>query len=243
MPKRKSPPRKRTSNYFFLLLLIASLVGAFLLLFVFKPDRGTVDVKDLVSNACQTSSLSGEFLPSKNLAYFEGKKIRVPNTKVPKEEAKNNLAQVLGEVSGEKWIEVDLSEQKLIAWEGGQKFLETAVSTGLPWWPTPTGEFRIWTKFRYSGMEGGSGKYYYNLPNVPYVMFFENDKVPGWKGYGLHGTYWHNDFGTPRSHGCVNLPTPIAEKIFYWSGPTIEEGKKAMRASNENLGTRIVIHK
>ena len=81
-------------------------------------------------------------------------------------------------------------------------------------------------------MEGGSGKYYYNLPNVPFVMYFQNDQVPGWRGYGLHGTYWHNVFGTQRSHGCVNLPTSIAKQIFYWT----EAGDK------DKLGTRIVIH-
>jgi len=150
--------------------------------------------------------------------------------------------KVLSLSTEERWIEVDLSEQKLKAWEGGSLFLETPVSTGLPWWPTPKGEFRIWIKLRATRMEGGSGKYYYNLPNVPYVMFFENESVPGWRGYGLHGTYWHNSFGTPRSHGCVNLPTNIAKELYFWTTPTLPEGKGVVYASAENLGTRIVIH-
>jgi len=91
-------------------------------------------------------------------------------------------------------------------------------------------------------MEGGEGRYYYNLPNVPYVMYFQNDKVPGWRGYGLHGAYWHNAFGTPRSHGCVNLPIPAAEKLYYWTTPTLPEGKSSVFSSEENLGTRIIIH-
>lgn len=74
-------------------------------------------------------------------------------------------------------------------------------------------------------MEGGSGRYYYNLPNVPYTMFFENEKIPRWKGYGIHGAYWHNDFGTPRSHGCVNLPVDAARKLYYWADPVLPEGK------------------
>ena len=150
---------------------------------------------------------------------------------------------VLGTASpSERWIEIDLSEQKLKAWDGNALFLETPISTGLPWWPTPKGEFRIWIKLRFTKMEGGSGRYYYNLPNVPYVMFFENESVPGWRGYGLHGTYWHNAFGTQRSHGCVNLPTPIAERLFYWTTPELSGNKWAVYSSDKNPGTRIVIH-
>ena len=134
------------------------------------------------------------------------------------------------------------SEQKLKAWEGDRLFLETPVSTGLSWWPTPTGEFRIWIKLRATKMEGGSGKYYYYLPNVPYVMFFENDEIPGWRGYGLHGTYWHDDFGTQRSHGCVNLPTNIAKELYHWTTPILPGGRSVVRSSSGNLGTRVVIH-
>jgi hypothetical protein len=66
--------------------------------------------------------------------------------------------------------------------------------------------------------------------------------VPAWRGYGLHGTYWHDAFGTQRSHGCVNLPTPIAEKLFYWTTPELDSNKWAVYASDKNPGTRIVIH-
>lgn len=158
-------------------------------------------------------------------------------------EVKDAKVTVLGASDhGQKWIEVDLSEQKLKAWDGGNLYLETLVATGLPWWPTPKGEFRIWTKLRYVRMNGGEGKYAYDLPNVPYTMFFENDEVPSWRGFGLHGTYWHNNFGTPRSHGCVNLPTPIAEKLYYWVTPELPQGKSSVMATEKNPGTRIVIH-
>ena len=143
---------------------------------------------------------------------------------------------------GKKWIEIDLSEQKIKAWDGDNLFLESLVSTGLPWYPTPQGEYKIWIKLRATKMEGGEGKYYYNLPNVPFVMFFENEKVPGWRGYGLHGTYWHNDFGRVRSHGCVNLPTSVAQQLYYWTDPQIADGKWMITANGENPGTRIVIH-
>lgn len=189
------------------------------------------------ANACG-SDLTGSLITNPLQAIYEGQEVDVPHLAEADSEIK-----VLGIASAsDKWIEVDLSEQKLKAWDGGSLYLETPVSTGLPWTPTPKGEFRIWGKFRATKMEGGKGKYYYYLPNVPYVMFFENGQVPGFKGYSLHGTYWHSDFGRPRSHGCVNLPTPIAEKLYYWTTPILADGKKTARADTNNLGTRIVIH-
>jgi len=172
---------------------------------------------------------------------YYGEEVAIPS-EVLAEDWVDEDKKVLGEVSDEKWVEVDLSEQKLYAHQGDGLYLESLVSTGLPWWPTPTGEFTIWIKMRATKMEGGSGRYYYNLPNVPYVMFFENENIPARRGFGLHGTYWHNDFGTPHSHGCVNLPTPIAEKLYYWVGPNLGENKWMVRSSPENLGTRVVIH-
>ena len=145
-------------------------------------------------------------------------------------------------VRSDRWVEVDLSEQHLWAWDGDKLFLDTPVSTGLPWFPTPTGEFTIWIKLRATRMEGGEGKYYYNLPNVPYVMYFENDEVPGWRGYGLHGTYWHNDFGHVHSHGCVNLPTSVAKELYYFLYPSLPEGKGSVYATADNPGSKVVIH-
>jgi len=86
-------------------------------------------------------------------------------------------------------------------------------------------------------MEGGNRSLntYYYLPNVPYVMFFNKD-------IGIHGTYWHQNFGKPMSHGCVNSPTPIAEKLFYWTDPQVPEGQWAIRATADNPGTRVVVH-
>ena len=68
-------------------------------------------------------------------------------------------------------------------------------------------------------MEGGSkdlGTYYY-LPNVPYIMYFFNDQVPKWRGYGIHGDYWHDNFGNTMSHGCVNLRPDDAGLLFHWT--------------------------
>lgn len=191
------------------------------------------------ATACTPSDTTGLIDPSAKLAYIDGKQISIPEelAQVPSRKA------VLGVASpSERWIEVDLSEQKLKAWDGNALYLETLISTGLPWFPTPQGEFRVWMKLRATRMEGGEGRYYYNLPNVPYVMFFENEEVPGWRGYGLHGTYWHNDFGTVHSHGCVNLPTARAQELYEWVTPILPEGKSMVRSSADNPGTRIVIH-
>ncbi|KKQ37015.1 MAG: ErfK/YbiS/YcfS/YnhG family protein [Candidatus Woesebacteria bacterium GW2011_GWA1_37_7] len=221
------------------LLFVVSCALIILTAFTIIRESGTKKVEfDKQSYlGCEVNDLSGLLNYSDNIAIFEGKELSIPQLAFEEREFK-----VLSLSTEERWIEVDLSEQKLKAWEGGSLFLETPVSTGLPWWPTPKGEFRIWIKLRATRMEGGSGKYYYNLPNVPYVMFFENESVPGWRGYGLHGTYWHNSFGTPRSHGCVNLPTNIAKELYFWTTPTLPEGKGVVYASAENLGTRIVIH-
>jgi lipoprotein-anchoring transpeptidase ErfK/SrfK len=106
----------------------------------------------------------------------------------------------------DRWIDIDLTRQVLTAYEGSVPVRVVVVSTGLPQTPTPTGQFRIWAKLRYDDMYGPN----YYLPDVPYVMYF-------YGGYGLHGTYWHNNFGRPMSHGCVNLPTSEAEWLFNWA--------------------------
>lgn len=216
--------------FFFLILVSVVFFGVFAVKGeLFKTTQGP-------SLSCAVSDFSGDFDRAEKLAYFEGKEVVVPVAQSKKK------VQVLGNSANDKWIEVDLSDQKLRAWEGDDLFLESLLSSGLPGTPTPKGEFRIWTKLLYTKMEGGEGKDYYYLPNVPFVMFFGGSGIPNWKGYGLHGTYWHDDFGNRRSHGCVNLPTPIAEKIYYWVTPRLSEGKNSVRATDDNPGTKIVIH-
>lgn len=208
------------------------LVGFFPFVKQIQPDEPVGEL----SYAVSTNDLSGEPDYTDTEGFYDGRHVVTPVSALIDEPR-----YVLGANNENRWIEVDLSEQKLRAWEGGTLFLETLVSTGLPYFPTPKGEFRIWYKTRATRMKGGSGKYAYNLPNVPYTMFFEGAGIPGWKGYGLHGTYWHNDFGRVHSHGCVNLPTDMAKQLYEWTGPEMG-GKSALRASVENLGTRIVIH-
>jgi lipoprotein-anchoring transpeptidase ErfK/SrfK len=101
---------------------------------------------------------------------------------------------------------VDLSQQRVYAYEGDTVVNAFVVSTGTWQHPTVTGSYKVWIKLRSTTMAGPG----YYLTNVPFVMYF-------YKGYGLHGTYWHNNFGTPMSHGCVNLTIPDAEWIYNWA--------------------------
>lgn len=107
---------------------------------------------------------------------------------------------------GGHWIDVDLSQQRLYAYEGDTIVNSFLVSTGTWQTPTVTGKYKVWIKLRYSDMTGPG----YYLPDVPYVMYFYGD-------YGIHGTYWHNNFGTPMSHGCVNLSIPDAAWLYDFS--------------------------
>jgi hypothetical protein len=75
----------------------------------------------------------------------------------------------------------------------------------------------------------------YYLPDVPYTMYF-------YGGYALHGTYWHDNFGQPMSHGCVNLETGNAEKLFEWAEPALPPGQTQVTASVANPGTLVVVH-
>lgn len=182
-------------------------------------------------------NLTGEYDRTDEAGIFLGQNVSSYLIPEPKK-----LAQVLGTDSDNKRIEVDLTNQKLYAFEGDQKVYEFLVSTGK-WSPTPTGIFRIWIKLRSTKMSGGSKALntYYYLPNVPFVMYFANDQIPSWRGYGLHGTYWHSNFGHPMSHGCVNLRIEDAEKLYYWTTPDLQ-GKNMTKATPDNPGTPIIIY-
>ncbi|MBP8862833.1 MAG: LysM peptidoglycan-binding domain-containing protein [Anaerolineae bacterium] len=107
---------------------------------------------------------------------------------------------------GEKWIDINLSRQTLTAYVGQTPVFTAVVSTGTSRTPTVVGTYSIYVKYLSTPMSGPG----YYLPNVPYTMYF-------YRGYGIHGTYWHNNFGTPMSHGCVNMRTPDAQWLYNWA--------------------------
>jgi hypothetical protein len=132
---------------------------------------------------------------------------------------------------GEKWIEVNVTSQKVTAWEGDVPVMSFTVSTGLPNTPTVLGKFNIYWKLTSTLMVGSN----YYLPEVPYTMYF-------YAGYALHGTYWHDNFGQPMSHGCVNLKTDQAKQLFEWANPVLLPGQAEVVASADNPGTLVVVH-
>jgi hypothetical protein len=139
---------------------------------------------------------------------------------------------------GEKHIFVNLTTQTLEAYEGDKLFMKTLIASGKTN-KTPTGTFTIWVKLKATRMTGGSGSTYYDLPNVPYVMFFSNNEVPAGAGYSLHGAYWHNNFGHAMSHGCVNMRIVDAEKLYYWVNP-VTNGS-ITHSTKDNPGTQVTI--
>ncbi len=112
---------------------------------------------------------------------------------------------------GDKEIVVSPAAQRLWAYEGETPVLTTLVSTGTAETPTPVGQWRISVKLPSETMAGAIDGVAYHVPDVPHVMYFTD------LGHALHGTYWHNNFGTPMSHGCVNLPLDVAEWLYGWA--------------------------
>lgn len=111
----------------------------------------------------------------------------------------------------DKLITIDLGSQMLYAWENGQIVYQTAISSGLPQSPTVRGTFRIYSKIpsqRMIGVSPVNGRY--DHPNVPNVMYF-------YGAYGIHGAYWHNNFGNMMSNGCVNLPLDAAAWMYNFA--------------------------
>jgi lipoprotein-anchoring transpeptidase ErfK/SrfK len=119
------------------------------------------------------------------------------------------------QTSAGKWIEVILSEHKLIAWDGSMPVLTTIVAIGKASTPTVKGTFRIYSKYRYKDMSGPG----YYQPRVPHAMFF-------YGGYSIHGAYWHKKFGQSISHGCVNVNLTDAAWLYEWAP----------------VGTKVVVH-
>ncbi len=138
----------------------------------------------------------------------------------------------------ERWVAVDLAQQVLSAYEGDQMVYATLVSTGRPPFFTPKGLNRVWIKLQTAGMEGGSdekGDYYY-LQDVPWIMYFNKD-------VGLHGAFWHDRFGYPSSHGCVNLSPRDAQWLFDWTTPQLPfPDTRYVYASRNNPGTWVYVY-
>jgi hypothetical protein len=118
-----------------------------------------------------------------------------------------------GVPAGSRWIEVNLDQQTLAAYDHGQLVFATLTASGLPPWYTRPGVFQIYQKLEVTPMSGSftaDFSDYYYLQDVPWVMYYDRARA-------LHGTYWHNEFGSERSHGCVNLTIADAHWLYNWT--------------------------
>ena len=119
----------------------------------------------------------------------------------------------------ERWIDVDLDQELLVAYEGALPVYITMISAGAKDTPTETGVYRMWKKVSETDMSGLTGEDPYSVATVPWTEFFSPEK-----GLALHTAYWHDRFGVPRSHGCVNLSPRDARWLYFWSDPQIAPG-------------------
>jgi hypothetical protein len=152
-----------------------------------------------------------------------------------------------------KYVEISLDQQELTAYQDGVVVMKTKISSGLNYSPvgevpynTPTGTFYVQNKMfskhmGYPDMTDSLETYL--LPGVPWVSFFEPQN--GWKvfpeldgGYAFHGAYWHTNFGTPMSHGCINMRTEEAKWLFRWLTPVYKDAQM----STIGLGTQVTIY-
>jgi hypothetical protein len=142
---------------------------------------------------------------------------------------------------GEKWISISINKQTLVLYEGERAVFATLVSTGEAGLESPEettatkrGIFRVHTKHVTATMSSDESGEEFELRDVPYVQYFAQG------GYALHGAYWHDRFGTPKSHGCINLSPEDARRIFHWTDPQVPTGWHG--ALSALKGTVVFIH-
>lgn len=157
---------------------------------------------------------SGTFLAGIALALMPLGVLAQPASTTP---LRDLIATRMMELQGseKRWIQIDITNQRLIAWQGANQVYAVVISTGKGATPTRAGTFTIQTKLRTDRMRGPG----YDVPDVPFTMYYHG-------GYAIHGAYWHQRFGTPVSHGCVNVAVNHAKWLFNWA----------------SVGTPVVIH-
>lgn len=143
----------------------------------------------------------------------------------------SEITPITSEIS-DKLIKVNLAKQEVAAYENGRVVFAAPMSSGVFEGDTPVGEYRIERKqpSRHMAADEGNG---FDLPGVPWVCFIS------WTGVSFHGTYWHHDYGTPRSHGCINLTPKAAKWLFRWSTPIVPYGEDYVE--NKQDGTRVIV--
>lgn len=182
-----------------------------------------VKVGDTLSSIAQANNTTPEALlvanglPNANFVWV-GQSLRVGGANTANGSLVDDSAtakEVVAPADGVRWIEVNLTTQTLVAWQGDVAVMDTKISSGRSATPTVTGRFKIYSKYTSQRMIGPG----YDLPNVPWVMYF-------FSNYGIHGAYWHNNFGHPMSHGCVNMRPGEAGILYNWA----------------SIGTEVYVH-
>ncbi|MEM7539663.1 MAG: L,D-transpeptidase, partial [Chloroflexota bacterium] len=136
----------------------------------------------------------------------------------------------------ERWVRVDLSEQIVLAYEGDRPLRGFVMSSGLPDTPTVTGTFYIKAKVPVQHMAGNAGtSSAYYIEDVPWVQYFFEE-------YAFHGAYWHDNFGSPHSHGCINMAPGDAQWLFNFTGPTWDGKIDWLMSHWSNPGTLVIVH-
>ena len=144
---------------------------------------------------------------------------------------------------GEKWVDVNLTRQSLVAFEGDKPVFATIISSGRHDDNNPAkdhrtrpGDFRVREKHISATMDNDTATDGpYSIEDVPWIMYFDGSTA-------LHGAFWHSKFGHERSHGCVNMTPHDAHELFGWIGPKLPEGWHGVHATDANPGTRVIVH-
>ena len=182
----------------------------------FVPNGRSKARFDRVAVLEHVPSFLGGYVRIDESSYIGARSIRQPTRAAPPPEVD------LG--AGERWIDIEIASQTLVAYEGGVPVFATLVSTGRGAQGSPTatplGTHRIWVKLLSSDMdnlEDDNASRYYRIEDVPWVQYFD-------KGAGLHAAFWHRSLGRQHSHGCVNLAPLDAERLFWWTSPRLPNG-------------------
>jgi lipoprotein-anchoring transpeptidase ErfK/SrfK len=203
--------RSRSYRLLFALLLIAVLATPAAVFAEPEPAGGTYVVQrgDTLSRIAARYGVTASALAAANgirnaNLIYTGQLLRIPGASGASAPGAKPPA-VTAPVAG-RWIDINLSRQSLTAYQGNSPVFSTSISSGIAGRRTPTGRFAVRTKIPSQRMTGPG----YNLPGVPYVMYFAGANA-------IHGTYWHNNFGRPMSHGCVNMRIPEAKWLYNWA--------------------------
>jgi hypothetical protein len=178
-----------------------------------RAPRATVTVMELSSD--------GAFVRVADAEWVDRRDLRVATVATPPPETG----------PGEKWFDIDRDEQVLVAYEGERPVYATLVSTGKYLHETPTSVARVASKLEHAVMSSDKESVY-SVADVPWTMYYDRD-------FALHTSYWHDGFGSPRSHGCVNLAPRDARVLYQWSSPDVPPGWTAVYGDEDHPGSLV----